>query len=68
MCFLVVMRRGKHWWRCGDEYVQRMTFESYLYKKLADGNRWDDAKMVLNTVGSLMRCKVLGRKMEALKI
>ncbi|KAL6125539.1 hypothetical protein ACLB2K_073595 [Fragaria x ananassa] len=53
---------------CGDEYVQRMTFESYLYKKLADGNRWDDAKMVLNTVGSLMRCNVLGRKMEALKI
>ncbi|KAE8037682.1 hypothetical protein FH972_010249 [Carpinus fangiana] len=46
---------------CGDEYVQRMTFESYLYKRLADGNRWEDAKMVWNTVGSLMRCKIIGR-------
>lgn len=46
---------------CGDEYVQRMTFESYLYKRLADGDRWKDAKMVWNTVGSLMRCKIIGR-------
>jgi geranylgeranyl reductase len=46
---------------CGDEYVQRMTFESYLYKRLADGDRWEDAKMVWNTVGSLMRCKIIGR-------
>lgn len=53
---------------CGDEYVQRMTFESYLYKKLADGNRWEDAKMVCNTIGSLMRCNILGKKMESLKL
>ncbi|XP_048427264.1 geranylgeranyl diphosphate reductase, chloroplastic-like [Pyrus x bretschneideri] len=53
---------------CGDEYVQRMTFESYLYKKLADGNRWEDAKMVLNTVGSLVRCNILGKKMQGLKL
>lgn len=53
---------------CGDEYVQRMTFESYLYKKLADGNRWEDAKMVLNTIGSLVRCNILGEKMEGLKL
>lgn len=46
---------------CGDEYVQRMTFESYLYKRLADGDRWQDAKMVWNTVGSLMRCNIIGR-------
>ncbi|KAB1226397.1 Geranylgeranyl diphosphate reductase, chloroplastic [Morella rubra] len=46
---------------CGDEYVQRMTFESYLYKRLADGDRWKDAKMVLNTIGSLMRCRIVGR-------
>ncbi|CAK9168569.1 unnamed protein product [Ilex paraguariensis] len=49
---------------CGDEYVQRMTFESYLYKKLADGNRWEDAKMLVNTIGSLIRCKLVGREME----
>lgn len=49
---------------CGDEYVQRMTFESYLYKKLADGNRWEDAKMVMNTIGSLIRCEIVGRHKE----
>ncbi|KAH8497867.1 hypothetical protein H0E87_016955 [Populus deltoides] len=43
---------------CGDEYVQRMTFDSYLYKKMASGDRWDDVKLVLNTFGSFMRCKV----------
>ncbi|KAH7836984.1 hypothetical protein Vadar_008178 [Vaccinium darrowii] len=49
---------------CGDEYVQRMTFESYLYKKLADGNRWEDAKMVMNTIGSLVRCNLVGKDMQ----
>lgn len=49
---------------CGDEYVQRMTFESYLYKKLANGNRLEDLKMVTNTIGSLIRCKVMGNEME----
>ncbi|KAI5577807.1 hypothetical protein BDE02_09G139900 [Populus trichocarpa] len=53
---------------CGDEYVQRMTFDSYLYKKMASGDRWDDVKLVLNTFGSFMRCKVVGREMEALKL
>ncbi|KAJ4834860.1 hypothetical protein Tsubulata_912967 [Turnera subulata] len=47
---------------CGDEYVQRMTFDSYLYKRLAHGNAWEDAKLVFNTVGSLMRCNILGRR------
>ncbi|KAJ9178471.1 hypothetical protein P3X46_010350 [Hevea brasiliensis] len=53
---------------CGDEYVQRMTFDSYLYKKLANGDRWEDVKMVLNTIGSLVRCKIVEREMEALKV
>ncbi|GLT48403.1 hypothetical protein SLA2020_220330 [Shorea laevis] len=53
---------------CSDEYVQRMTFDSYLYKRLADGDRWEDLKMAFNTVGSLMRCEILGRKMQALKL
>ncbi|MCD7450147.1 hypothetical protein HAX54_003928 [Datura stramonium] len=50
---------------CGDEYVQRMTFDSYFYKKLASGNRWEDAKMAINTISSLVRCNFLGREMEA---
>ncbi|XP_021720628.1 geranylgeranyl diphosphate reductase, chloroplastic-like [Chenopodium quinoa] len=51
---------------CGDEYVQRMTFESYLYKKLAKGNPWEDTKMTMNTIGSLVRCNLLGKGMEFL--
>ncbi|KAI3785900.1 hypothetical protein L1987_45026 [Smallanthus sonchifolius] len=50
---------------CGDEYVQRMTFESYLYKKLAQGNGWEDFKMVSTTIGSLIRCKIVGKEMES---
>ena len=50
---------------CGDEYVQRMTFESYLYKKLAKGDRWEDFKMVSSTIGSLIRCKLMGKEMES---
>ncbi|KAK4738125.1 hypothetical protein R3W88_001822 [Solanum pinnatisectum] len=50
---------------CGDEYVQRMTFDSYLYKNLASGNRWEDAKMVMNTISSLVRCTIMGREVEA---
>ncbi|KAJ1386422.1 Geranylgeranyl reductase, plant/prokaryotic [Sesbania bispinosa] len=51
---------------CGDEYVQRMTFESYLYKKLARGRVWDDAKLLMNSIGSLVRSKVVERHMEGL--
>ncbi|XP_022153831.1 geranylgeranyl diphosphate reductase, chloroplastic-like [Momordica charantia] len=46
---------------CGNEYVQRMTFESYLYKRLAEGSRWEDAKLMWNTVGSLIKCEIVGR-------
>ncbi|OMO77177.1 Aromatic-ring hydroxylase-like protein [Corchorus olitorius] len=53
---------------CGNEYVQRMTFDSYLYKKLAKGDRWEDLKMVFGTLGSLMRCKIVGREMEVFKL
>ncbi|KAK7385863.1 hypothetical protein VNO78_31787 [Psophocarpus tetragonolobus] len=49
---------------CGDEYVQRMTFDSYLYKKLARGRVWDDAHLFFNTVGSLVRSNVLHTRME----
>ncbi|KAL5575003.1 hypothetical protein UlMin_016702 [Ulmus minor] len=53
---------------CGDEYVQRMTFESYLYKKLAPGNRWEDVKMLGKTIGSLVRCNIIGEKMNLLNL
>ncbi|XP_057536282.1 geranylgeranyl diphosphate reductase, chloroplastic-like [Amaranthus tricolor] len=44
---------------CADEYVQRMTFESYLYKKMAKGNPWEDTKMLMNTIGSLIKCNIV---------
>ncbi|XP_022944287.1 geranylgeranyl diphosphate reductase, chloroplastic-like [Cucurbita moschata] len=47
---------------CGNEYVQRMTFESYLYKKLAEGNRVEDAKLMWNTIGSLIKCGIVGSR------
>ncbi|KAK9734661.1 hypothetical protein RND81_04G155500 [Saponaria officinalis] len=46
---------------CGDEYVERMTFDSYLYKRLAKGNPWNDTKMVMNTIGSLIKCNLVGK-------
>lgn len=49
---------------CGDEYVQRMTFESYLYKKMARGEWWKDLGLGVKTVGSLIKAGVVGRQME----
>lgn len=51
---------------CGNEYVQRMTFDSYLYKKLARGSACDDAKLFMNTIGSLVRCNDVGTHMKGL--
>ncbi|KAH6759790.1 Pyridine nucleotide-disulfide oxidoreductase family protein [Perilla frutescens var. hirtella] len=48
---------------CDREYVQRMTFESYLYKKMARGNPAEDVKMAAATVGSFIRCSIVGREM-----
>ncbi|WJX64426.1 hypothetical protein P8452_49207 [Trifolium repens] len=53
---------------CGDEYVQRMTFDSYLYKKLARGRVCDDVKLFMNTVGSLIRCNDVGTRMKSLML
>ncbi|XP_051123138.1 uncharacterized protein LOC127246011 isoform X2 [Andrographis paniculata] len=50
---------------CGEEYVQRMTFDSYLYKRLAKGKPWEDLKMAMKTVGSLIRCNILGKEILA---
>ncbi|KAI3977329.1 hypothetical protein MKX01_000242 [Papaver californicum] len=53
---------------CGCDYVQRMTFESYLYKKLARGNPWENVKMVVITVGSLIRSNIIKEEMDELKV
>ncbi|GAB2289665.1 hypothetical protein Dimus_023972 [Dionaea muscipula] len=49
---------------CSDEYVQKMTFDSYLYKTVVPGNPLDDLKLVFKTVGSLVRAYGLRREME----
>ncbi|CAH1422478.1 unnamed protein product [Lactuca virosa] len=47
----------------GNEYVQRMTFDSYMYKKVAPGNPLEDLKLAVNTIGSLVRANALSKRM-----
>eukprot|EP00897_Mesotaenium_endlicherianum_P005782 jgi/Mesen1/5231/ME000026S04542 len=44
---------------CNDDYVQKMTFDSYLYKIVAPGNPLSDLKLAVNTIGSLVRANAL---------
>eukprot|EP00252_Welwitschia_mirabilis_P014902 TRINITY_DN32963_c0_g1_i1.p1 TRINITY_DN32963_c0_g1~~TRINITY_DN32963_c0_g1_i1.p1 ORF type:complete len:475 (+),score=72.76 TRINITY_DN32963_c0_g1_i1:106-1530(+) len=53
---------------CGDEYVQKMTFDSYLYKTVVPGNPIDDLKLVFNTIGSLVRANALRKEMQKLSV
>eukprot|EP00188_Purpureofilum_apyrenoidigerum_P003002 Plantae.Rhodophyta-Purpureofilum_apyrenoidigerum.ctg3049.p1 GENE.Plantae.Rhodophyta-Purpureofilum_apyrenoidigerum.ctg3049~~Plantae.Rhodophyta-Purpureofilum_apyrenoidigerum.ctg3049.p1 ORF type:complete len:455 (-),score=100.67 Plantae.Rhodophyta-Purpureofilum_apyrenoidigerum.ctg3049:298-1662(-) len=47
---------------CDDEYVQRVTFDSYLYKTVTKGSPLDDVKLLFRTVGSLIRGNALAPK------
>ncbi|EFJ25371.1 hypothetical protein SELMODRAFT_271030 [Selaginella moellendorffii] len=47
---------------CADEYVQKMTFDSYLYKTVVPGNPLDDIKLAVNTIGSLIRANALRKE------
>lgn len=40
---------------CKSEYVQRVTFNSYLYKKVQGNNPYEDVKLLFETIGSLFR-------------
>ncbi|KAL9372564.1 hypothetical protein Peur_034808 [Populus x canadensis] len=51
---------------CADEYVQKMTFDSYLYKRVVPGNPLEDLKLAVNTIGSLVRANALRREMDKL--
>jgi geranylgeranyl reductase len=44
---------------CDSEYVQRVTFDSYLYKKVQGNNPIEDLKLLITTVGSLLRGNAL---------
>ncbi|XP_031105696.1 geranylgeranyl diphosphate reductase, chloroplastic [Ipomoea triloba] len=53
---------------CADDYVQKMTFDSYLYKKVAPGNPIEDLKLAVNTIGSLVRANALRKEMDKLSV
>ena len=40
---------------CKSDYVQRVTFNSYLYKKVQGTNPIQDVKLLFDTIGSLFR-------------
>jgi len=44
---------------CASEYVQRVTFDSYLYKKVQGNNPIKDLGLLLNTIGALFRGNAL---------
>lgn len=44
---------------CESSYVQKMTFDSYLYKTVVPGNPIDDVKLLVDTVGSILRGNAL---------
>ncbi|KAH7443529.1 hypothetical protein KP509_02G039000 [Ceratopteris richardii] len=53
---------------CADEYVQKMTFDSYLYKTVVPGNPLDDLKLAFNTIGSLVRANALRKEMKKVSL
>eukprot|EP00871_Galdieria_phlegrea_P005319 jgi/Galph1/5789/GphlegSOOS_G4446.1 len=44
---------------CEDEYVQQMTFDSYLYKTVAKGNPLKDVQLLFRTLGAFVRAPAL---------
>ena len=44
---------------CKSEYVQRVTFNSYLYKKVQGNNPFEDVKLLIETIGALLRGNAL---------
>nr|AUG32081.1 Geranylgeranyl reductase [Paulinella longichromatophora] len=44
---------------CNDKDVQRLTFDSYLYKRVVGMNPWQQIKLTLLTLGSVLRGSAL---------
>ena len=44
---------------CDDKDVQKLTFDSYLYKRVVLMNPWQQIKLTLRTLGSLLRGEAL---------
>jgi geranylgeranyl reductase len=50
---------------CDSDYVQKVTFDSYLYKTVQGGNPIDDVKLLFNTLGSIFRAQATTPKDRA---
>merc|ERR1712216_1098243 len=50
---------------CDDDYVQKMPFDSYLYKTVVPGNPIGDVKLLGNTVASIVRANALRNAAKA---
>jgi geranylgeranyl reductase len=44
---------------CDSEYVQQVTFDSYLYKRVQGNNPIEDIKLLFQTVGSILNHKYI---------
>lgn len=44
---------------CSDKDVQRLTFDSYLYKRVVTMNPWQQIKLTLSTLASILRGQAL---------
>ena len=44
---------------CDDKDVQRLTFDSYLYKRVVAMNPWQQVKLTLLTIGAILRGNAL---------
>jgi geranylgeranyl reductase len=44
---------------CDDKDVQRLTFDSYLYKRVVAMNPWQQIKLTVRTVASVLRGQAL---------
>lgn len=44
---------------CKSEYVQKVTFNSYLYKTVQGNNPFEDLKLLVQTIGALLRGNAL---------
>ena len=53
---------------CESNYVQKMTFDSYLYKTVVPGNPLDDVKLLVETVGSIVRSNALRQGGKGLNV
>merc|ERR1712060_429902 len=46
---------------CSSDYVQKVTFDSYLYKTVQGNNPVEDVKLLFNTIGSIIKGNAISK-------